>query len=65
MYVPDGVELTREEQMEMAKQKQEIDHSNTRLKHNPFDDQTSKNTIHDLAKSHVRTLGRVQRVDFD
>lgn len=51
MYVPDGVELTREEKMEMAKQKQEIDHSNTRLSENPFDDQRDKNTIHDLAKS--------------
>lgn len=54
MYVPDGVELTKEEKMEMAKQKQEIDHSNTRLRHNPFDDQKNKNTIHDLAKNQVR-----------
>lgn len=54
MYVPDGVELTKEEQMEMAKQKQEIDHSNTRLRHNPFDEQKNKSTIHDLAKNQVR-----------
>lgn len=43
MYVPDGVDLTREEKMEMAKQKQEIDYSNTRLNHMPFDESSNKN----------------------
>lgn len=44
MFVPDGVDLTREEKLEMAKQKQEIEYSNTRLNHMPFDEQSNKNT---------------------
>lgn len=36
MYVPDGVELTDQEKMEMANKKQQISHSNTRLAKNPF-----------------------------
>lgn len=42
MFVPDGVDLTREEKMEMAKQKQEIDYSNTRLNQLTFDEHTNK-----------------------
>lgn len=45
MYVPDGVDLTREEKLEMAKQKQEIDYSNTRLNQMPFDEQANKNAM--------------------
>lgn len=45
MFVPDGVDLTREEKLEMAKQKQEIDYSNTRMKHISFDEDLCKNSI--------------------
>lgn len=53
MYVPDGVELTKAEQLDMASHKQEIEYSNTRLKHNPFDDSQSKETISEMAKAQV------------
>ena len=51
MYIPDGVELTKEEKIEMAKQKQEVVHVNTRLTVNPFNEQQNKETISELAKS--------------
>lgn len=51
MYVPDGVELTTDEKIEMAKQKQEVLHTNTRLTVNPFNEQQNKETISELAKS--------------
>lgn len=51
MYVPDGVELTTDEKIEMAKQKQEVIHTNTRLTVNPFNEQQNKETISELAKS--------------
>lgn len=53
MYVPDGVDLTTAEKLEMAKRKQEIAYPNTRLQHNPFDDRQSKETITELAKNQV------------
>lgn len=53
MYIPDGVELTKAEQVERADQKQAIDYSNTRFNANPFNEQQSKDTINDLAKSQV------------
>lgn len=56
MYVPDGVNLTKEEEIEMAKRKQEIVHSNTRLHSNPFDENQSKNTISELAKTQNKGL---------
>lgn len=56
MYVPDGVDLMKEEKLEMAKQKQEIDYSNTRLKHSPFDEQHNKDTINELAKVQVSKI---------
>lgn len=36
MYVPDGVQLTDQEKMEMANKRQVINHTNTRLSKNPF-----------------------------
>lgn len=51
MYVPDGVELTTDEKIEMAKKKQEVVHTNTRLTVNPFNEQQNKETISELAKS--------------
>lgn len=36
MYVPDGVELTDQEKMELANKRQQIHHTNTRLSENPF-----------------------------
>lgn len=51
MYVPDGVELTVDEKIEMAKRKQEVMHDNTRLVINPFDEQQNQDTIGELAKT--------------
>lgn len=63
MYTPEGVELTKDEQLEMAKRKQEIRHNNTRLDGNPFDDRKSKETISDLAKTQAKAM--VERVGVD
>ncbi|XP_011874792.1 PREDICTED: protein DGCR14 homolog [Vollenhovia emeryi] len=54
MYIPDGVELTAEEKIELAKRKQTIMHENTRLRTNPFNEQQNKETIDELAKSQSR-----------
>lgn len=54
MYIPDGVELTAEEKVELAKKKQTIMHENTRLRTNPFNEQQNKETIDELAKSQSR-----------
>ncbi|XP_012250932.2 splicing factor ESS-2 homolog [Athalia rosae] len=51
MYVPDGVELTAEEMINLAKRKQEVVHDNTRLRANPFNEQQNKETINELAKT--------------
>lgn len=56
MYVPDGVDLTSEEKVEIAKRKQEIVHSNTRLRVNPFDENENKERIFDLAQSQSKIL---------
>lgn len=56
MYVPDGVDLTPEEKVEMAKRKQEIIHSNTRLKMNPFDENENKERIQDMAHSQAKAM---------
>lgn len=63
MYVPDGVELTREEKLEMAKRRQEISYSNTRLHHNPFDERQSKDAITEVAKTHAKVLSGKIGVD--
>ncbi|KAL6420147.1 hypothetical protein ACFW04_014090 [Cataglyphis niger] len=54
MYIPDGVELTAEEKIELAKNKQTVMHENTRLRINPFNEQQNKETINELAKSQSR-----------
>lgn len=60
MYVPDGVELTKAEQLEMASRKQEVNYANTRLKQSPFDDSQSKETIGELAKAQANVIsGRI------
>ncbi|KAK0093403.1 hypothetical protein PV326_013593 [Microctonus aethiopoides] len=51
MYIPDGVELMADEKVEMAKKKQEVVHSNTRLNGNPFNDKQNKEVICELAKT--------------
>lgn len=56
MYIPDGVELTKAEQLEQVNKKQGIDYSNTRFNLNPFNEQQSKETISELAKSQVFIL---------
>lgn len=56
MYVPDGVDPTAEELIEMNKKRQEIDHLNTRLTQNPFNEIQSKETISELAKTQAKVL---------
>ncbi|XP_069678993.1 splicing factor ESS-2 homolog [Periplaneta americana] len=56
MYVPDGVSLTPEEEVELAKRRQEIVHLNTRLTRSPFDERQNKETIHQLAQSQAHSL---------
>lgn len=51
MYVPDGVELTPDEQVDLAKKRQVVVHENTRLRSNPFNEQQNKETINELAKT--------------
>uniref|UniRef100_A0A1B0ESK8 Protein DGCR14 n=2 Tax=Lutzomyia longipalpis TaxID=7200 RepID=A0A1B0ESK8_LUTLO len=63
MYVPDGVELSREEQIEMAQKKQEVVHGNTRLSENPFNDQQSREAITQMAKNQQHVLDG--KVDVD
>lgn len=63
MYVPDGVDLTKEEKLEMAKRKQEISYTNTRLHHNPFDERQSKDAITDIAKAQAKGLSGKIGVD--
>lgn len=50
MYIPDGVELTPDEKIDLAKRKQSVTHENTRLRVNPFNEQQNKETINELAK---------------
>lgn len=63
MYIPDGVDFTQAEKIEMAKLKQEITHFNTRLNSNPFNDTQNKETISELAKNQAR--GNNNKVGFD
>ncbi|XP_035917871.1 LOW QUALITY PROTEIN: splicing factor ESS-2 homolog [Anopheles stephensi] len=63
MYTPDGVELTKEEQLEMAKRKQEINHSSTRLHYNPFNEQDSRQAIVEAAKTQAKHLPEKIGVD--
>ncbi|KAB0791452.1 hypothetical protein PPYR_03252 [Photinus pyralis] len=56
MYIPDGVDLTPQEQIEMSKRRQEVTHANTRLQVNPFNEDQSKETINELAKSQAKIL---------
>lgn len=63
MYTPDGWQLTKDEQIEMAKNKQEIVRTNTRLQYNPFDESQNKQIIHDAAKATAKTMG--DKVGFD
>ncbi|XP_065092625.1 splicing factor ESS-2 homolog [Ochlerotatus camptorhynchus] len=63
MYIPDGVALTRAEEIEMANKKQEIEHNNTRLKTNPFNEHESKQAITEAAKSQAKCLPEKIGVD--
>nr|XP_022906456.1 protein DGCR14 homolog [Onthophagus taurus]XP_022906457.1 protein DGCR14 homolog [Onthophagus taurus] len=56
MYVPDGVDLTKEEELKVLKNRQEINYNNTRLKSNPFNDSQSKEVICELAKTQAKVL---------
>ncbi|XP_055543832.1 splicing factor ESS-2 homolog [Wyeomyia smithii] len=63
MYIPDGVELTRAEEIELADKKQEIVHNNTRLEANPFNEQESKQAITEAARSQAKCLPEKIGVD--
>uniref|UniRef100_A0A8D8KXI6 Protein DGCR14 homolog n=1 Tax=Culex pipiens TaxID=7175 RepID=A0A8D8KXI6_CULPI len=54
MYIPDGVKLSREEEIELANKRQEIEHNNTRLKINPFNESESKQAITEAAKNQAK-----------
>ncbi|KAG8336287.1 DiGeorge syndrome critical region protein 14 [Homalodisca vitripennis] len=56
MYVPDGVGLSDSEKIQQANNKQEINHSNTRLAKCPFDETQNKETIQGLAINQSRIL---------
>lgn len=56
MYVPDGVELSDDEKIQLADKRQEVSHSNTRLAKCPFDETQSKETIQGLAINQSRIL---------
>lgn len=57
MYTPDGWDLTKDEQIEMAKKKQEIVRKNTRLKINPFNEEQSSQSIVDAARAAAKVMG--------
>lgn len=63
MYIPDGVKLSREEEIELANKRQEIEHNNTRLNANPFNEQESKHFIKEAAKSQAKCLPEKIGVD--
>ena len=48
------MERTAEEEIEMAKLRQEVVHGNTRLEGNPFDEKQNKEVIQELAHSQAR-----------
>lgn len=56
MFVPDGVDLTPEEEIERNKKRQEVVHVNTRLKENPFNEVQSKEAISEVAKTQAKVL---------
>jgi len=63
MYTPDAVDFTAEEKVEMAKRRQEIDHTNTRLTFNPFDESKNKEAITEASKNNIR--GNPEKVGLD
>lgn len=48
--------MTPEEEVEKARQRQEVIYHNTRLERNPFDEQQSKETIQQLAQTQAHAL---------
>nr|CAH7726980.1 unnamed protein product [Callosobruchus chinensis] len=56
MFTPDGVQLTKEQQMEINKNRQKVVHTNTRLIVNPFNEVQSKEAINELAKTQAKIL---------
>uniref|UniRef100_A0A8D8ZPT3 Protein DGCR14 homolog n=1 Tax=Cacopsylla melanoneura TaxID=428564 RepID=A0A8D8ZPT3_9HEMI len=51
MYTPEGVALTKDEQIQMARNKMSINHCGTRLHTNPFDEKQNKEAVQGLAKT--------------
>ncbi|KAF7281586.1 hypothetical protein GWI33_004507 [Rhynchophorus ferrugineus] len=56
MFNPDGQELTKEQELELLSNRQQITYENTRLRLNPFNDLRSKETINELAKTQAKVL---------
>lgn len=54
MFVPDGVDLTPDEEIERSKRRQEVVHANTRLVQNPFNENQSKEAITEVAKTQAK-----------
>lgn len=63
MYVPDGVQLTKEEQLDMARNRQEVVHNNTRLAQNPWDEQKNREAIAQAAKNQTKVFNGKIGVD--
>ncbi|XP_053695610.1 splicing factor ESS-2 homolog [Sabethes cyaneus] len=63
MYIPDGVDRSREEEIELVNKKQEIVHNNTRLKTNPFNERESKQAITEAARCQAKCLPEKIGVD--
>uniref|UniRef100_A0A1A9WC46 Uncharacterized protein n=1 Tax=Glossina brevipalpis TaxID=37001 RepID=A0A1A9WC46_9MUSC len=61
MYIPDGVELTEEEKIDMASRKQVVQHQATRLNENPFHDTNSN--ANDILKDSAHILTNMIETD--
>ncbi|XP_067639852.1 splicing factor ESS-2 homolog [Eurosta solidaginis] len=63
MYIPDGVELTEQEQVEAAKNAKIIQHNATRLHTNPFVEPKTSKSSNELVKSQSQPLAN--KIGFD
>ena len=63
MYIPDGVDIKTDEKINSAVQKQRIEHTNTRLLVNPFNETQNKERINILANKQARILNGKIGVD--
>lgn len=63
MYIPDGVQLTETERIENVNRRQQIQHNNTRLSSNPFDELQNQKTTSEIAKKQSQTMTEKIGVD--